>query len=283
MANPMFTDSALQRAGAVDAPAAPPGFQPMGAAGAATAPAAAAPYAARRTEAMTIGGTCSATGAMLAVLVVGAWFGWTRVTETTVDTVRGRITQVDMPSPGWLVGALVVGLGLALFTAFKPTVARFTALPYALAEGVLLGVISHLYDAQSQGIAIQAVIATIGVFATMLLLYGLRVLRATPKFTKAVVAATVGVAAIYLVALVVRLFGGDLGIFDSTSGLSILFSVVVVGIAAMNLILDFDFIERGTAAGLPKSMEWYGAFGLVVTVVWLYLELLRLLSKLNRR
>jgi uncharacterized YccA/Bax inhibitor family protein len=98
-----------------------------------------------------------------------------------------------------------------------------------------------------------------------------------------VIAATFGVAAIYLVGIVARLFGADLGIFDSTSAISILFSVVVVGIAAFNLILDFDFVERGTEHGLPKAMEWYGAFGLVVTLVWLYLELLRLFSKLDRR
>jgi len=220
---------------------------------------------------------------MLVAVGAGAWFGWSKVQVTSaVDPLGRLVSSASLDQPGWLIGGLIVAVVLSLLTVFKPNVARFTALPYALAEGVALGVISHLYDVQSRGIALQAVIATCGVFATMLLLYGLRVLRATPAFVKGVVAATVGVAAIYLVAIVARMFGADLGIFDSTSGLSILFSVVVVGIAAFNLILDFDFIERGTAEGLPKHMEWYGAFGLVLTIVWLYLEIIRLLSKLQR-
>jgi uncharacterized YccA/Bax inhibitor family protein len=232
---------------------------------------------------MTIGGTCSATALMLVVLVVGALFGWGQVTETTFQTTRGLSKTAELTRPGWLIVGLVVGLGLAFLTAFRPHLAKFTALPYALAEGFVLGAISHLYDVQTNGIVIQAIIATVGVFAVMLLLYGLRVLRATPRFTKGVIAATVGVAAIYLVGFIAQLFGADLDIFGSTSLLSIGFSLAVVAIASMNLILDFDFIERGTAEGLPKDMEWYGAFGLVVTVVWLYLELLRLLSKLDRR
>jgi uncharacterized YccA/Bax inhibitor family protein len=279
MANPLFTDTALQRAGgtgSLDAPPPPPGFTPMGAPSA-------APEAARRTGTMTIGGTCSATAVMLIVLVLGAAFGWSTVTETRVVTSEGPAVSAELSSPGWLIVGLLVALGLAILTAFKPNLAKFTALPYALAEGYVIGAISHLYDAQWNGIVLQAVIATIGVFAMMLLLYGLRVLRATPRFTKGVIAATFGVAAIYLVGFLLQLFGSDIDIFGSSSLLSIGLSVVIVGVAALNLILDFDFIERGSAEGLPKGFEWYGAFGLVVTLVWLYLELLRLFAKLNQR
>jgi len=231
---------------------------------------------------MTIGGTCSASALMLAFVAVGAWFGWGKVVVIEGLDEFGRVaTSASLPQPAWLVGSMIVAFVLAMVTVFVPKLARFTALPYALTEGLALGVISHLYDAQSSGLALQAVIATCGVVAMMLLLYGLRILRATPRFTKAVIAATFGVAAIYLVAFIARAFGSDLGIFSSSSGLSVGFSVVVVAIAAFNLILDFDFIERGSAAGLPKHMEWYGAFGLILTVVWLYLEILRLLSKLR--
>ena len=278
MANPMFTDTAFQRVGGtgtLDAPPPPPGFSPAGAP--------AAPHAERRTGTMTIGGTCSATGLMLVVLVIGAFFGWNQVTETTVQTTRGLANTADLDSPGLLIAGLLVALGLAFLTAFRPHLAKFTALPYALVEGYVVGAISHLYDVQFNGIVIQAVIATVGVFAVMLLLYGLRILRATPRFTKGVIAATCGVALIYLVGFIFQLFGSDIDIFHSTSLLSIGFSLVVVVIASMNLILDFDFVERGTAEGLSKDMEWYGAFGLIVTVVWLYLEILRLLSKLRSR
>jgi uncharacterized YccA/Bax inhibitor family protein len=287
MANPMFNEAALERVGGGTAvlegpPPPPPTTQDrLGYGGGGTPPS--PPVSVTRTGAMTIGGTCSATAVMLAVLVVGAWFGWGRVTETTVERIGGSVTTAHLDSGGLLLAAVFVGLGLAILTSFRPPLARFTALPYALIEGYVVGAVSHLYDVETKGIALQAVIATVGVFAVMLLLYGLRILRATPRFVKGVIAATFGVMAIYVVGLIAQAFGSDLGIFHSTSGISILFSVVVVAIAAFNLIIDFDFVERGTAAGLPRSMEWYGAFGLTVTIVWLYLELLRLLSKLQRR
>lgn len=276
MSNPMLNDRMFERS-------ASPTF------GATTFPPAGLPHydvptTFNRTadSTMTIGGACSAAALMLTFVGLGAWFGWGKVeVVTVVDRLGRNVSSASVSQPGWLIGGLIVGFALAVVTVFIPKAARFTAVPYALAEGVVLGIISHLYESDTQGIALQAVIATCGVVAAMLLLYGLRILRATPKFTKAVIAATLGVSAIYLVGLIARAFGSDLGIFDSTSGLSIAFSVVVVGIAAFNLILDFDFIERGAAEGLPKYMEWYGAFGLIVTVVWLYLEVLRLLSKLR--
>ncbi|MCC6224896.1 MAG: Bax inhibitor-1/YccA family protein [Microthrixaceae bacterium] len=277
MPNPILSDRMLERTatsgpgGPLNPPLTSPRHSPAGAW---------TPTASEAT--MTIGGTCSASALMLALLGVGAWFGWGKVDVVEgVDELGRVVSSASLTQPAWLMGSIIVAFVLAMATVFVPKLARFTAVPYALTEGIALGVISHLYDAQSSGLAIQAVIATCGVVAMMLLLYGLRILRATPRFTKAVVAATFGVAAIYLVAFIARAFGSDLGIFSSSSGLSIGFSVVVVAIAAFNLILDFDFIERGSAAGLPKHMEWYGAFGLILTVVWLYLEILRLLAKLR--
>ena len=232
---------------------------------------------------MTIGGTCAAAGLMIVALVAGAWYGWGKVVVLTTTGANGQsVNQASLQSPGWLIGAAIFAFVVAMATVFMPKIARFSWLPYSLAEGVVLGLISHLYDTQTKGIAIQAVVATIGVFALMLLLYGLRVLRATPRFTKGVIAATFGVMAIYLVSWIASLFGSDLNLWSSSSPLSIGISLVIVGVAALNFILDFDFIERGATAGLPSYMEWYGAFGLVLTLVWLYLEMLRLLSKLQR-
>lgn len=231
---------------------------------------------------MTIGGTASVGFLMLAVLSVGAWLGWRQVSTTPAPTiVDPDAVSATISSNLWLFLPLVVGFGLAIGTAFAPRIARFTALPYAFAEGMVLGLISHLYDSQSEGIAVQALLATAGVFLAMLALYGLRILRATPRFVKGVVAATMGIAAMYLVGWIASFFGADLRFWHSASPLGIGISVVIVLVAAFNLIIDFDFIERGAENRAPAYMEWYGAFSLMVTLVWLYLEILRLLSKLR--
>lgn len=236
------------------------------------------------TRVMTYGGTASAAGLMLGVLGIGAWFGWGKVIETTaLDDLGRQVTTVTMSSPGWLFGAMIGGFAIAILTSFKPQLARFTSLPYAVLQGVVVGMISHLYDVQTKGIAIQAVIATMSVFLVMLAMYSLRVLRATPKFRKGVIGATLGILVLYLVGWVSSLFGASLSFWNSPSLLGIGISVVIVIVAALNLILDFDMIERGVNAKAPAYMDWYGAFGLIVTLVWLYLEMLRLLSKLNRR
>lgn len=233
---------------------------------------------------MTMGGVASATGAMLLFVVAGGWFGWGLV-ETQLEgfDATGQAVVSNTFPIGWMIGTMLVGFVLAMICAFKPPMARILGIPYAIAEGVFLGIISHAYDAQTQGIALQAVVATGGVFAMMLALYGFRILRVTPRMTKGIIAATFGVLALYLVSFIASLFTDGGNFMNSTSLLSIGISLLVVGIAAFNLLLDFDFIERGVAEGLPKEMEWFGAFGLVVTLVWLYLEMLRLLSKLNRR
>ncbi|MEZ5323269.1 MAG: Bax inhibitor-1/YccA family protein [Microthrixaceae bacterium] len=235
-------------------------------------------------HAMTVGGTCTVAALMLSFVAVGARLGWGKVVLLAdTDAVGREVLRASIAQPAWFYGSLVVAVVLSLVAMFKPTTARILAVPYALAEGVALGIISRLYEAQFKGIALQAVLATCGVLLTMLALYGLRILRATPRFVKVVTAATLGIGAVYLVAFLGNaFFGNDLGIWSSTSGLSIAFTVGAACVAAFNLVIDFDFIERGAAERLPKYMEWYGALALVVTIVWLYIEMLRLLSKLRR-
>ena len=146
----------------------------------------------------------------------------------------------------------------------------------------MLGAISHVYEAQWNGIVVQAVGLTVAVLSILLFLYATRVIKVTDKLRTGIIAATGAVFVFYLIAIVISLFGVNLSFLNDGGPVAIIFSLVIVGIAAMNLVLDFDFIERGAAAGAPKYMEWYGAFGLLVTLVWLYLELLRLLGNLRR-
>lgn len=236
-------------------------------------------------RAMTLGGVASATLVMFAFLLVGAWYGWTLVTETPVlNPLPGQPTATaTIDSPLIVFGALIGAFILAMVSVFKPKLARFTGVLYAVLEGVFLGAISHLYNAQFEGIVAQAILATFGVFLAMLVLYGLRILRATPRFVKGVIGATFGIMFLYLGSAIFSLFSGNAPSFmTSSSPLSIGISVVIVIVASLNLILDFDFIEKGSARGLPAYMDWYAALGLMLTLVWLYLEMLRLLAKLRQ-
>ena len=191
-------------------------------------------------------------------------------------------------SMSWLyaplvLGGALVGFVLAMVTAFKKTWAPVTAPLYALAEGVFVGALSAIFEMRYPGIVMQAVGLTFGTMAAMLLAYRSGLIRATDKFKLGVVAATGGIPLVYLASFVMGFFGHSFGFITGSSTIGILFSLAVVVIAALNLILDFDMIEQGVGAGAPKYMEWYGAFALVVTLVWLYLEMLRLLSKLQSR
>lgn len=222
-------------------------------------------------ETMTVGGVASATGVLLTLLIASAAVGWA---ATDADT--GSI-------PGAAIVALFVGLGLAILTIVKPGWARVTAPLYALAEGFVVGAISHFYAVEYDGIVLQAVGLTVGVFLIMLGLFATGRIVVTERLRLGVIAATFSVVLVYVFSAIVRLFGGDIGFINDSGAFGIIFSLVVVGIASMNLLLDFDFVQRAVAARAPKQMEWYAAFGLLLTLVWLYLELLRLLAKLQRR
>jgi uncharacterized YccA/Bax inhibitor family protein len=158
---------------------------------------------------------------------------------------------------------------------------------YGLLEGVFVGGISAIFknqfEKQAPGIVMQAVVLTFGTVIALFLLYRFRIIKATERFKSIIFVATAGIAIFYLLAMLLRMFNIDIAFIHEGSSIGIVFSLVVVTVAAMNLILDFDFIEQGAAAGAPKYMEWYGAFALVVTIVWLYLEILRLLAKLSSR
>jgi uncharacterized YccA/Bax inhibitor family protein len=222
---------------------------------------------------MTINGTVNKTAYLLLLVLAGAMYSWSRFDGPA---------SINSMFPLMLGGALS-GFVVAMITVFKKQWSAFTAPLYAILEGVFIGAISAIFELRFPGIVMQAVGLTFGTMGALLLAYRSGLIRATEKFKLGVVAATGGIALLYLADIVMGFFGHHIGMIQSSSALGIGFSVVVVIIAALNLILDFDLIEQGAAQGAPKYMEWYGAFALVVTLVWLYLEILRLLSKLNSR
>ncbi len=225
---------------------------------------------------MTIAGTVNKTALLLALLLITATWAWFEAMGVT----KGE-PSIVMPLA---LGGAVVSLVIAITLAFKQTWAPVLAPAYALAQGVFVGAISAIFEARMPGIVMQAVGLTFGVLAALLMAYRSGLIQATENFKLGVAAATGGIFLLYLVNMGLRLFT-DISIpFIHESGLmGIGFSLFVVVIAALNLVLDFDFIESGAEQGAPKHMEWYGAFGLMVTLVWLYLEILRLLSKLQSR
>jgi uncharacterized YccA/Bax inhibitor family protein len=224
-------------------------------------------------DTMSIQGAVNKTGILLVLVLVTAGFTW------NLYTASGNPAAV---AP-WLLGGAIGGFVTALVTAFKPTWAPVTASIYALLEGLVLGGLSAIFETSYPGIVFQAVGLTIGTLAALLLAYKIGAIRATPTFRRVIIAATGGIALLYLASFALGFFGIRIpGIFEA-GGAGILFSGFVVAIAALNLVLDFDLIERGAAQGAPKHMEWYGAFALMVTLIWLYIEILRLLSKLRSR
>ena len=223
---------------------------------------------------MTLDGVVLRGLILFPILLATGWFGW-----QSVDVVDGAVTSF----PGWLLPVLLVAFGVAIVTVFKPRVSPYTAPVYAALEGLVLGAISALYNARYEGIVLQAVMMTGAVFAIMLTLYSKRIVKVDDRLRKGIIAATGAVMVVYLISMVMRIFGAEIPFIHEASPIGILFSLVVVGIASANLLLDFDLIEKGVENGAPKWMEWYAAFGLLVTLVWLYLELLRLLSKLRSR
>ncbi len=231
--------------------------------------------------AMSVAGTINRAGFLILLLLVSAFFVWQKFFELfyAQENPQAAMAAV-MP---WMIGGIVGGLILALVIIFAKTTAPYVAWLYALCEGLAIGGISAIFQAQYAGIVIQAVALTFGVLSTMLVLYGFGIIRATEKFRAIVFACTGGIALVYVVTLLLGFFGTTVPYIHGSGPIGIGFSLFVVAIAALNLIVDFDNIERGAKHGAPKYMEWYCAFGLLVTLVWLYLEILRLLAKLKRR
>lgn len=244
---------------------------------------------------MTLGGTLTALGVIFSLLLAAAVFGWTQVHQTTgpllssngqpVLNEAGQQVYTNTTSfPAWIFIAVLVALGFAMATIFLPKMGMVFAPLYALAEGAALGAISAVYNASWNGIVLQAVLATLSVVAVMFVLWVTRIVRVTQKFMLVTLAATMGIMVMYLVTWIFTLFGADIMFWNQPSLLGIGISVVIVVVAAMNLAIDFEFIDRSVKAGnLPRYMEWYAAFGVTVTIVWLYLEILRLLALLRSR
>lgn len=224
-------------------------------------------------DSMTISGTVNKAGILLICVVATAAWTWRQFLSAPAPE-----TMVPYVAIGGIGGFIV-----ALVTVFKKTWAPVTAPLYGLLEGMALGGISALFELRFPGIAIQAVGLTFGTLVALLLAYRSGLIRVTDNFRLGVVAATGGIAVFYLATFVLGFFGVHFNSIYGAGPIGIGFSVFVVIIAALNLVLDFDFIERAAQAGAPKYMEWYAAFGLMVTLIWLYLEILRLLSKLRSR
>ena len=216
-------------------------------------------------ERMTLDGTVNKTGVLLGLCFFGAIISW------------------NIPNPLLMSGGALIGFALAMYTSFVPRNAGITAPIYAFLKGLFLGGISLVLEMQYPGIAIQAVGLTFGTLASLLFFYKSGLIKPTENYRLMIFSATFGIMILYLVNFVMSFFGAGIGFIHSNGIFGIGFSLFVVGVAALNLVLDFDFIEQGAENSLPKYMEWYGAFSLMVTLIWLYLEILRLLAKLRSR
>ncbi len=226
---------------------------------------------------MTVNGTVNKTLLIFGLLLVSAYYTWSKFFGAT--DMESAMTIVKP----WLYGSAIAGFVVALANSFMPKWSGILTPVYAILEGLFLGAISAFFNVLYPGIVPQAVGLTIATFFGMLFLYKTGIIKVTARLRSIIIGATFGIALFYLLYFILSLFGINLGIVNSSSGLGIAFSLFVVGLAAFNLLLDFDFIEKASTFGAPKYMEWYGAFGLMVTLVWLYIEILRLLVKMRDR
>lgn len=227
---------------------------------------------ARTDSTMTVSGTVNKTFLLLLFVMGGAYYGWQHAADTF-----GQVGQL------WLYGPMIGGLVTAIVIIFKKETAPYLAPVYSVLQGLLLGALSAILEFSYPGIAFQAVSLTFGTLFVLLAVYRLGILRATDNFKLGVVSATGAIAVFYLVSMGLSFFGVSVPLIHSSGPWGIAFSVFVVGLAALNLVLDFDFIETGAQQNAPKFMEWYAAFGLMVTLVWLYMEILNLLAKVRGR
>lgn len=221
---------------------------------------------------MTVQGTVNKIIIMGALVVVTAAVSW--------FLIASNPSKLAMPV---MIGSMIAGLILSIVLAFKTHLAPTLAPIYAVVEGVFVGAITLVFEAMYPGIATSAVLLTFAVLAAMVGLYKAGVIRATPKFRRIIFAATAGIALFYMMSWIMRMFGIQMPLLYDNGLFGIGFSLFVVGLAAFNLVIDLDNIEQGAAYGAPKYMEWYCAFSMIVTIVWLYIEILRLLSKISSR
>lgn len=222
---------------------------------------------------MTLGGTIAKSFVLLLLTLATTLYTWNRTSAGAIGDV-GALFYLG----------ILGGLGVGVITIMRPSLSPLTGPVYAVLEGLALGVLCSLYNARYKGILREAVALTLIVFLAVLVLYGMRVLRAEGRFRATIVTATGAVAAYYLLDLVIWFAGGArMPLMASNGTAGIIFSLFVAGLASLNLVLDFDVIEEGIAAGAPKYLEWYAGFSLLVTLVWIYLEMLRLLRRLRNR
>lgn len=217
---------------------------------------------------MSIQGTVNKTFFLLGLLVLSAIWIWEKPVE-----------EAGM----WILGGAIGGIVVAIVTIFKKAWSPVTTPIYALLEGLVIGGISSYFESMYEGIVIQAVVLTFGTLFALLIAYTSRLIKVTENFKLGVVAATGGIMVIYVITMVLGFFGIQVPYIHESGLIGIGFSLFVVVVASLNLVLDFDFIEKGASAGMPRYMEWYSAFGLIVTLIWLYLEMLRLLAKIRGR
>jgi uncharacterized YccA/Bax inhibitor family protein len=220
---------------------------------------------------MTMPGTVNKTGILLLCTIATSAWTWTRF-HTNPESVGALV-----------LGGAIGGFIVALVTIFKKNWSPITAPIYALLEGLVLGAISAMFEVRYNGIALQAVGLTFGTLLALLIAYSSGIIRVTDKFRLGVVAATGGIAVFYFAQFILGFFGIHFTTINGAGPIGIGFSLIVVVVASLNLVLDFDLIESGARSGAPKYMEWYGAFAVMVTLIWLYLEMLRLLSKIRSR
>ncbi|MCF7902733.1 MAG: Bax inhibitor-1/YccA family protein [Candidatus Marinimicrobia bacterium] len=224
------------------------------------------------TKTMSISGTIDKAVILFFVTLIGATYAWNQFYAFDETGIA--------PGSLFTIG-LIVGLIAALATIFKPQWAPVSSIVYAGAEGLLLGSLTAMVNAYAPGLGIQAVGLTLGVLFTMLALYRFRIIRVTNKLRAGIISATGGIFIFYLIMMVMGMFGAQPSFMYNSSPLGLGISLIIIGVAALNLLLDFDFIERADGQGLPAYMDWYAAFGLMVTLIWLYIEILSLLSRIR--
>ncbi len=226
---------------------------------------------------MTVEGTVNKSLLLIALLIGSAYMTWQEAYP------GGWSDQATPTIPVWYLPAMIGTVILAFIIVFKKTSAPLLTPIYAVLEGALLGAVSSIFEASYPGIVMQAVMCTCGTFIALLIAYKSGLIKATENFKLGVIAATGGIAIVYLIDMGLRFFGMQVPLIHENGPIGIAISLGITVVAALNLVLDFDFIEKGAAQGAPKYMEWYSAFGLLVTLIWLYLEILRLLAKTKKK